>query len=136
MSEEADQQVQLWKIRRVSVAFRQPSINIAPIYIFPSAAAFLLLLRRTLTFFHSTSCLQLIKMLDEAKGNGTSMISLILPPRSQVSFLSLFSFSQHLPFFHTTHELMIYFISSPCRSLKPNRCFKMSMELPRTSNPE
>lgn len=28
--------------------------------------------------------LQLIKMLNEAKGNGTSMISLILPPKSQV----------------------------------------------------
>jgi peptide chain release factor subunit 1 len=29
--------------------------------------------------------MQLIKMLDNAKGNGTSMISLILPPKSQVS---------------------------------------------------
>jgi peptide chain release factor subunit 1 len=29
--------------------------------------------------------LQLIKMLHEAKGNGTSMISLILPPKSQIS---------------------------------------------------
>ena len=28
---------------------------------------------------------QLIKMLNEAKGNGTSMISLILPPKSQIS---------------------------------------------------
>ena len=29
--------------------------------------------------------MQLIKMLDNAKGNGTSMISLILPPKSQVA---------------------------------------------------
>ena len=29
-------------------------------------------------------------MLDEAKGNGTSMISLILPPKSQVSNIALF----------------------------------------------
>ena len=29
--------------------------------------------------------LQLIKMLNEAKGNGTSMISLILPPKSQIA---------------------------------------------------
>ena len=31
------------------------------------------------------STLQLIKMLNEAKGNGTSMISLILPPKSQIA---------------------------------------------------
>lgn len=29
--------------------------------------------------------LQLIKALEEARGNGTSMISLIMPPKDQVS---------------------------------------------------
>ena len=36
----------------------------------------------TLNCFHDA--MQLIKALEEARGNGTSMISLIIPPRDQV----------------------------------------------------
>jgi len=32
--------------------------------------------------------LQLIKALEEARGNGTSMISLIMPPKDQVVILT------------------------------------------------
>jgi len=49
--------------------------------------------------------LQLIKGLEEARGNGTSMISLIMPPKDQVSHLSL-----DLP--------------SPCR-FHPGRCVSL-----------
>ena len=35
--------------------------------------------------------LQLIKALEEARGNGTSMISLIMPPKDQVLHLLLLS---------------------------------------------
>ena len=37
--------------------------------------------------------MQLIKMLNDAKGNGTSMISLILPPKSQVRLVLVFRLS-------------------------------------------
>jgi peptide subunit release factor 1 (eRF1) len=36
---------------------------------------------------------QLIKALEAARGNGTSMISLIMPPRDQACFLFDFSVS-------------------------------------------
>jgi len=70
--ERADQEVRLWKMKRVRVETSAEfnSITLSP----------------TLTHRLSpVSLVQLIKMLDEAKGNGTSMISLILPPKSQIS---------------------------------------------------
>ena len=62
--EGGESQVEIWKIKRVSLH-----------------CCFLLQSCIELT---TTSLLQLIKALEEARGNGTSMISLIMPPKDQV----------------------------------------------------
>ena len=71
MGDEGEKQIEIWKVKRVST-----------LLLF--AALFLLqwLMAGALT----TKCrLQLIKALEAARGNGTSMISLIMPPKDQVS---------------------------------------------------
>ena len=68
---DAEQQIEIWKVKRVSrhhlAAWASPSPGVAGPLTLPSHRL-----------------LQLIKALDNARGNGTSMISLIMPPKSQV----------------------------------------------------
>ncbi len=72
--ESGESQVEIWKIKRVSTSVdRLPCRLSASDY---SRLKYALLL-------------QLIKALEEARGNGTSMISLIMPPKDQVKCLIL-----------------------------------------------
>ena len=72
--ESGESQVEIWKIKRVRVQADR--------------------LVNCLTASGHSYCnmlhpmLQLIKALEEARGNGTSMISLIMPPKDQVAILT------------------------------------------------
>ena len=86
--ERADQEVRLWKMKRVrmsGVARRSRTNRLALRCPRHHALSPLTAHRSPLTFHALDDHTQLIKMLNEAKGNGTSMISLILPPKSQIS---------------------------------------------------
>ena len=72
--ESGESQVEIWKIKRVRMqADRLDSCLTA------SGHSKCIMLRPVL---------QLIKALEEARGNGTSMISLIMPPKDQVAMLT------------------------------------------------
>ena len=86
--ERADQEVRLWKMKRVrmsGVARRSRTNRLALRCPRHHALSPLTSRLSPLTFHALDDHTQLIKMLNEAKGNGTSMISLILPPKSQIS---------------------------------------------------
>ena len=86
--ERADQEVRLWKMKRVrmsGVARRSRTNRLALRCPRHHALSPLTAHLPPLTFHALDDHTQLIKMLNEAKGNGTSMISLILPPKSQIS---------------------------------------------------
>ncbi len=81
-AEDSDKQVEIWKIKRVCVHANQMRLII-------DAAC---------GHGHMAICLQLIKALEAARGNGTSMISLIMPPKDQVQSMELVQPRQ--PSFH------------------------------------
>ena len=81
---DADQQIEIWKVKRVSTngqgALGQPRRRAAPRRL-PQPRSWRPLRRSAPPL---SLLVQLIKALDNARGNGTSMISLIMPPKSQV----------------------------------------------------
>lgn len=66
--EGGESQVEIWKIKRVRQMLELCSFSA----------------RVTFSGVAELAFLQLIKALEEARGNGTSMISLIMPPKDQV----------------------------------------------------
>lgn len=66
--EGGESQVEIWKIKRVRQMLELSSVTA----------------RVTFSEVAELALLQLIKALEEARGNGTSMISLIMPPKDQV----------------------------------------------------
>ena len=71
MGDEGEKQIEIWKVKRVSA----PCLILLLGYKHGLPAALP---------DARISALQLIKALEAARGNGTSMISLIMPPKDQV----------------------------------------------------
>ena len=89
MGDEAEKQIEIWKIKRVS-EWRGECGGSASVLHPPDLFLSTSTPSRSLSSpsprpLLSLPLSQLIKGLDSARGNGTSMISLILPPKDQVS---------------------------------------------------
>ncbi len=76
MADETDKNIEMWKIKRVSYCSR-PVAGTRVASLGPGGGKSMLLPA-------SPFGPQLIKALEAARGNGTSMISLIMPPKDQV----------------------------------------------------
>lgn len=80
-AEDSDKQVEIWKIKRVCLSFWKLSG-----FVLPKLACI------------QERLAQLIKALEAARGNGTSMISLIMPPKDQVRHHAVLHTNQHSDF--------------------------------------
>ena len=92
MVEEGEKQIEIWKIKRVRISvLRRTMMGEERNSTLRRLSLFLLFslpfspFRQRSTKKTTQPTQQLIKGLEEARGNGTSMISLIMPPRDQIS---------------------------------------------------
>ena len=92
MVEEGEKQIEIWKIKRVRISvLRRTMMGDERNSTLRRLSLFLLFslpfspFRQRSTKKTTQPTQQLIKGLEEARGNGTSMISLIMPPRDQIS---------------------------------------------------
>lgn len=84
MADDNEQAIEIWKVKRVSFGWRLR----AQAVLAPARAGCCARMRAGVALVLPSEpllvALQLIKALEAARGNGTSMISLILPPKDQV----------------------------------------------------